>query len=296
MAESSHSELSFWDHFSELRTRLLRCILVILIATCVGFFTAKEVLAILVRPLAKSVVHKDEKPLRITVDKDGRLTLPPDSLPADRRKISQFRLEFQFEPSGETIFFGPDYRTNFYYFNPVDPFMLWLKASFILGMILSLPYILLQIWAFISPGMTSLEKKSAKPIIYLGMILFPMGMGFAYFMLRFALGFFSRYAFPGLEPHLSIMEYINFALTLMIASGIVFEFPVVIIVLTWVGVVSSRFLRKYRKHAYMLLMIIAAIVSPPDIATMFIIGIPLVVLYEVSIFFAMLIERKRKTA
>jgi len=296
MAESSHSNLSFWDHISELRTRLLRSILVILIATCVGLFTARQVLSILVRPLSKAMVHKDEKPLCIKVDKDGRMILAPESLPVDREKISQFRLEFQFESTGEKVIFGPDYRTNFYYFNPVDPFLLWLKASLILGVVLSLPYIFLQIWAFISPGMTSLERKSAKPIIYLGMILFPMGVGFAYFMLSFALGFFTRYAFPGLEPHLNIMEYINFALTLMIASGIVFEFPVVIIVLTWVGVVNSRFLRKYRKHAYMILMIIAAIVSPPDIVTMFIIGIPLVVLYEVSIFFAMLIERKRKTA
>ena len=179
----------------------------------------------------------------------------------------------------------------------MDPFLLWLKASLIVGIILAIPFIVLkELWGFIRPGLTKKERRAVKPVLLAAMVLFPLGVAFAYFMLRFALGFFTRYSFQGLEPRLGIMHYLGFALTMMLAAGLVFELPVAIVILTWMGVVKSAFLRKYRRHAIIILFLLAAFVTPPDVFTMFAIALPLLVLYEISIIFARLIEVKKKNS
>jgi len=293
MLATNLSDLSFWEHWNELRTRFIRCFIVLILASCLGLFTAKYILRILTEPLARAMVHREKTSLRINVDKNGNLRIDEKVDLETQKELSKFRLDFVFESDGRTFSFGPDYRSNFYYFNPIDPFLLWLKASLIVGIILSLPYILFQFWAFIKSGLKKGEKRLIKPVILLAMILFPVGVAFAYFLLQFALGFFTRYTFPGLEPRLGIMRYLSFALTMMIASGLVFELPVIIILLSWMGLVNSRFLIKYRKHAIIILFLVSAFVTPPDIFTMFAIAIPLMVLYEISIFLAKVIEKKK---
>ncbi len=285
--------LTFWDHIKELRSRLIVCIVALVVGTFLGGFVARRVLTFLTRPLASAMFYREEKPLRILVDKNGRLTLAKKLTPQERQHLSKFRLEFEFESDGEKFCFGPDYRSNFYYFGPIDPFILWLKAAFIVGVILSLPIMLWEGWAFVKPGMTVRERRAVIPIFGAGMVLFPIGVAFAYFMLQFALGFFSRYAFPGLEPRLGIMQYMSFALTMMLAAGCVFELPVAIVILARMGLVSSTFLKKYRAHAVVILFILAAALTPPDIFTMFAIALPLLLLYEISILVAGFIEKKR---
>lgn len=293
MAPNS-TELTFWEHFGELRIRFIRCIIYICLGTVVGLFLARHVLYVLTRPLAMASFQMNEEPLRLRVDKDGRIYLPEGCLPADGKKLSQFQMEIEFDTTGtKKIRFGPDYRFNFYYFNPTDPFILWFKAALIVGAVLSIPFILFEIWRFITPGLMAKEKKALKPIIAAGALLFPVGMAFAYFMLAFALGFFSSYSFPGLEPRLGIMPYLNLALTMMLASGCVFELPVVIVIMSWMGIVRASFLRKYRRHAIILLFIFAAIITPPDVFTMFMVALPLLLLYEISIILAAIIERRK---
>jgi sec-independent protein translocase protein TatC len=294
MAEKNPADLSIWDHWEELRTRIIRCFIALLISTILGLFLARNVLEFLTQPLSRSMIHLEEKHLVILVAPDGTLSLENLPDPKDIRNLSRFRLDFRFENEDQTFTFGPDYRTNFYYFNPIDPFTLWLKASLIIGILISLPYILFQVWAFVCPGLTLQEKRAVKPVLWMGLVLFPLGACFAYFMLQFALGFFTRYTFPGLEPRLGIHSYISFALTLMLASGAVFELPVVIVILTAMGLVHPAFLRKYRKHAVIVLFFIAATVTPPDVFTMFAVAIPLLVLYEFSILLSHLVVRKKK--
>jgi sec-independent protein translocase protein TatC len=293
MAEKDSADLTIWDHWDELRTRIIRCFIALLISTILGLFLARDVLELLTRPLAHAMIRLEEKHLSIRVAPDGALFLENMPDPQDKGKLSRFRLDFKFDNDNQTFTFGPDYRSNFYYFHPIDPFTLWLKASLIIGVLLSLPYILFQVWAFIRPGLTLREKSAVKPVLWLGFILFPVGACFAYFMLQFALGFFTRYTFPGLEPRLSIHSYIGFALSLMLASGAVFELPVLIVILTAMGLVHPAFLRKYRRHAVVLLFFIAAVVTPPDVFTMFAVAIPLLVLYEFSILLSYFIEKKK---
>lgn len=291
----NETELTLWEHFEELRIRFIRCIVYLCLGTIVGFFLARHVLYVLTRPLSISSYQKNEEPLRLLADKDGRIYLPKADQASGEKRISQFQMEIEFDTTGtKKIKFGPDYRFNFYYFNPIDPFILWFKAALIVGFILSLPFIFFEIWKFVTPGLKAKEKKAVKPIIFAGAILFPVGMAFAYIMLAFALGFFSSYSFPGLEPRLGIMPYLNLALTMMLASGCVFELPVIIVVLSWMGIVRAAFLRKYRRHAIILLFIFAAIITPPDVFTMFMVALPLLFLYEISIIISAIIE-KRKT-
>lgn len=288
------SDLSFWDHWKELRIRIIRCIIFLAVGTLVGVFVSRPVLAILTRPLAGAVFHGKEKSLTFTIDEQGRAILSNPPEPGEWDQLSKFRMKFIFQPEGKQFTFGPDYRTNFYYFSPLDPFLLWLKASLIVGVIAALPFILWQVWGFIRPGLTDAEKRAVIPVILAALVLFPLGAAFAFYMLRFALGFFTRYAFSGLEPRLGIMQYVSFALTMMLAAGCVFELPVVITILTWMGLLSSGFLKKYRRHAVILLFILSAFVTPPDIFTMFAIALPLLILYEISIMLAVMIEKKRK--
>mgnify|MGYP006278012059 CR=1 FL=1 len=288
------SGMTFWDHFEELRRRIIRSILYIIIGTCIGLLVSRQVLAILVEPLSKAVFHKTEEPLIIQVDEEGRLYFPGEFSPGDLQKKSRFRIAFHFDKTDRTINFGPDYRTNFYYFSPVDPFILWLKAAFLVGLVLAIPVIVFEIWKFVSPALSNHEKKLVIPVVIAGFILFPIGVIFAWHLMRFALGFFTRYTFQGLEPRLSVLKYINFALTLMLAAGTVFELPVVVVILSWGGLISSSFLRKYRRHAIIVMFVISALITPPDIFTMFAIALPLLILYEISILLAALIEKKKE--
>lgn len=294
MVEKNPADLSIWDHWGELRKRIIYCFIALLITTILGLFLARDALELLTQPLARSMIHLEESTLCIRVSPDGSLFIENIPNLQDKGKLSRFRLDFKFDGNEQTFAFGPDYRTNFYYFHPIDPFTLWLKASLIIGIILSLPYILFQVWAFISPGLTFHEKRAVKPVLWMGFILFPAGTFFAYFIMQFALGFFTRYTFPGLEPRLGIHSYIGFALSLMLAFGAVFELPVLIVILTAMGLIRPSFLRRYRKHAIILLLFLSAIVTPPDIFTMFAIAIPLLILYEFSIWLSYLIVKKKE--
>jgi len=295
MGESS-SDLTFWEHFEELRSRLIRCIIYVLAGTIIGLFVANHVLYILTRPLTKAVLPVREKPLKIRVARDGRLFMPDEVKTEEREKQSRFQIEFEFESGGRKITFGPDYRTNFYYFSPLDPFVLWLKAALIVGIVLALPLIFMEVWQFVSPGLKDKEKKVIIPIISGGVLLFPLGMAFAYFILFYTLRFLMSYAFPGLEPRIGIMNYLNLVLTMMIACGIVFELPIVIVVLSWVGIIHSSHMRKYRRYAIVILLALSAIITPTtDAFTMITVALPLIILYEISIILAMIIEKRKSS-
>jgi len=295
MAASS-SDLTFWEHFEELRYRLIRCVVYILAGSLIGLFVSNRVLYFLTRPLTKMILPVRAKPLKIRVGRDGRLSLPDEVKAEDRKKLSPFQIEFEFESGEPAILYGPDYRTNFYYFDPLDPFVLWLKSALIVGIVLALPFIVMEIWQFVSPGLRDKEKKAIIPILMGGILLFPLGMTFAYFILSYTLGFLTSYAFPGLEPRIGIMNYLNLILTMMIACGMVFELPIIIIVLSWIGLIHSSLMKKYRRYAIVILMALSAIITPTtDAFTMIVVALPLIVLYEISIILALIIE-KRKSA
>lgn len=286
-------ELTFIEHLEELRTRLIICISALVVCTIIGFFVSNYVINILTQPLKKAAYRRPAQPLHIKVDSQGHLLLEQPLSKEDIKKLSRFQMVFEFEEApGQQFNFGPDYRSQFYYFSPLDPLVLRIKASIIAGIILALPILLWQLWLFVSPGLTRKEKHYTFPLMFMGLGLFPLGCAFAYFFLRFALGLLSRYAMPGLEPRLEIFRYLNFVLTMMIATGAIFEVPMVILFLTRIGVVSTAMLRRYRAYAIIGIFIITAMLTPPDVVTQVVMAIPLIFLYELSIWLARPIEKR----
>ncbi|TVR66699.1 MAG: twin-arginine translocase subunit TatC [Gemmatimonadales bacterium] len=181
------------------------------------------------------------------------------------------------------------------FFNPATPFFITLKLGLLVGILLAFPIVLYQVWAFFSPALEPREKKIIVPSLYFGLALFTAGVAMAYFWvlplaLRFLMGF--QQAF--LEPAIEVGEYLGFVVRLLLAFGLVFELPVVIMILSALGLVTPRFLREKRRHAIFLIVVLASLLTPGDIASTFLMIAPMIVLYEVSIVISSVIQRRRE--
>ena len=164
-------------------------------------------------------------------------------------------------------------------------FMLKWNLAIIGGLIFSIPIITVQMWKFLSPGLYEKERKILLPLILTAFACFMLGGVFAYkVILPFSLDFFASMITEGIENNFSINYYFSFVLALIIGSGIVFELPVASFLFSSIGIVTPSFLRKYRREAIMSTVILSAIITPPDPISLIIMSIPVLILYEISIF------------
>ncbi len=245
---SNGRQMSFLEHLEELRQRLLRSIVSIVVAAGVCFYFADDIYGYLARPLTDTL-----RALNLS-----------DKL---------------------------------VYTNPVDPFNLYIKLSIVSGLFLASPFVLWQLWLFISPGLYRHEKRYVLPFVFLTSSLFISGGFFAYKLafpaaLRFLVGYGHRF-----QPMVTINEYMDLVITIIVAVGLVFELPVVILVLSIFGIVTPRFLWKNFRYAVLITAILAAgIVPSPDMATVFVVWVPLVGLYVLSIGLSWLVYQKKKRA
>ena len=179
-----------------------------------------------------------------------------------------------------------------------EAFFTYMKIAFFASLFLTAPFTLYQIWKFISPGLYQKEKKYVLPFVLTSTLLFIGGVVFAYFLaLPPAFGFFVEFSSDALRPMFTMREYLSFALKLLLAFGVSFELPVFIFFMTKLGIVNSRMLSKQRRYAILVIFIMAAVLTPsPDVFTQCIMAIPLMVLYELSIFVAKWAEKKKKEA
>ncbi|MCL4148835.1 UNVERIFIED_CONTAM: hypothetical protein GTU68_043958 [Idotea baltica] len=164
--------------------------------------------------------------------------------------------------------------------------MMALTASAIIGLLFAFPYIFWEIWRFVKPGLKITEKKASRGAVFFVTLLFFMGILFGYYIVApFAINFLVNFQIdPSIENQFDIQSYIGVLATLTLACGITFQLPMAIFVLTKVGVVTPKFLRDYRKHAIVVLLIVAAIITPsPDMISQVLVAIPLYILYEVSV-------------
>lgn len=162
------------------------------------------------------------------------------------------------------------------------------------GFILSFPWILYQLWGFISPALYKNEKKYAKTFIFVSSLLFFLGVLFGYFILvPMSINFLANFTISSLvENQIDVNSYMGLVKTTSLATGLVFELPIIIFFLAHLGLVNDQFLKDYRKYAYVLILIVAAVVTPPDVISQIIVSIPMVILYEGSIFIAKFITKK----
>jgi sec-independent protein translocase protein TatC len=182
------------------------------------------------------------------------------------------------------------------YTHPGTSFHILLNASLALGIILASPVIVGQIWGFLAPALYAHEKRVVIPVLVAMVALFLAGVALSYFVvLPLTLQFLMSIESTALTPLISATEYFDFAISMCVAFGVVFEVPIAILALTALGLVTPQFLSKYRRHAVVVCLTAAAFITPgADPYSLFALAIPLYVLYEISVFVAQFAYRKRQ--
>jgi sec-independent protein translocase protein TatC len=174
-------------------------------------------------------------------------------------------------------------------------FFISLKAAAIVAIVLAGPAVCYQIWRFVTPGLRPVERRYSLPFIVVTQVLFAAGAVFSYFVIPRALEFLLGFAGDNIVSLMDASRYLSFVMRTMIAFGAAFEFPVILILLSLMGAVTSESMRRYRRHALFGTFVAAAIITPTqDPLTMCIMAAPLVIFYETSIVAARIIERRRR--
>jgi sec-independent protein translocase protein TatC len=248
---SSDAEMSFFDHIEALRWHIMRSLVVLFVAFVVVF-------------LFKDFVF-------------GQIVFGPV-----RADFITYKILCGFS---EAMCFDPPRVGTFTNLSPSDAFITHMSISFWIALAVTFPYMIWELWRFISPGLFPTEQKAAGNVVIMGGILFLLGVLFGYFVVSpLALTFLTNYDIPMVSNAFRISEYIDLLVMMTIPLGFVFELPMVMFFLTKLGVITPTFLREYRRYAVVILMIIAAVVTPsPDAASMLLVFAPLYALYEISI-------------
>lgn len=175
-------------------------------------------------------------------------------------------------------------------------FMLSFSSAATLGFILAFPYILWEFWRFLKPGLKEKEIKGAKGLVFWGSVLFLIGVLFAYFVVApFTISFFAQYILSDqFENIYMISDYYETLSSLVLGIGIIFELPLIIYFLSKIGIMSPKFLREKRRYAIIILLVISAVITPPDWFTIFLVFFPLYFLYEVSITISARVSKEKE--
>jgi len=174
-------------------------------------------------------------------------------------------------------------------------FMVKWGLAFVGGFVLGLPVLTYQLWKFAAPGLYRTEIRFVLPIIIFTYVAFLCGILFAYYVLiPFSLNFFTSMGYGDVQNNISINYYFSFITWLMIGAGIIFEMPIVSFILSAVGILTPKFLRTYRRHAIVGIMILSAFITPPDPISMLIMTFPLIILYEISILVSAAVNRAKR--
>ena len=169
----------------------------------------------------------------------------------------------------------------------ITPFMVPVKVTALVGFMIALPFVLYQAWAFVAPGLYEHERKLALPLIVASTVLFFLGVAFCYFFVfGKVFAFIHDFAPKSITPAPDIEAYFSFVITMFLAFGITFEIPIVVIVLVRMGIVSVEKLREARPYVVVGAFVIAAVVTPPDVLSQFMLAVPMCLLYEAGLFLA----------
>lgn len=187
-----------------------------------------------------------------------------------------------------------DHKIELQNLRPFGQLFLYVQVSIMVGIILSIPNLFYQLWKFISPALRKNERKYIIRIVIFSSICFLAGIAFAYFvMMPMAFGFAAKFGTEAIKNEFAIDEYMSIILSIMIAAGLVFELPMLSFFLSKLGILTPGFMKKYRKHAIVILLISAAFLTPGgDPVSQLVLTVPLVLLYEISIFISKLSQRK----
>jgi sec-independent protein translocase protein TatC len=177
---------------------------------------------------------------------------------------------------------------------PFGQLFLYFQVAIIIGIVASIPNIFYQLWKFIAPALKKSERKYILRIVFFSTFCFLAGIAFAYFvMLPMAMKFAAQFGTEEIKNEFAIDEYMSIIISIMLSAGVVFELPMVSFFLSKLGILSPKFMRKYRRHAIVIIMVLAAILTPgTDPVSQVILAVPLVLLYEISIFISKISYKK----
>ena len=253
---SDGSHMTLLEHLSELRNRLIKSVITVSVGAAACWFLYRYILDFLLEPYCLTF------PVAERIDSD---------------------------------LFGPDGGCNLFVTDPLEPFRVRLTVAGYAGLSLAMPVLLWQAWRFIAPGLYRHEKRYAVPFVTAGVLLFFTGAGLAYFSLPRALDFLVSIGGPDLVSLFSPKLYLGFVIKMMVAFGIAFQFPLLLIGLQAVGVVENRTLRRLRSYAVVGIVVLVAVITPSgDPFTLVALSVPMYMFYEVSILWGVLARRRRR--
>jgi len=170
-----------------------------------------------------------------------------------------------------------------------------INISLIVGVIMAFPYIFWEFWSFFKPALYEKERKYARGAVLAASSLFLLGILFGYYIISpLSINFLSTYRVSDLvDNQINITSYIGSVTSVALSAGVTFELPIVVFFLARIGIITPEFMRKYRKHAIVVVLILAAIITPPDVFSQTLVSIPLILLYEISIFIAARVVKNR---
>ena len=235
-------EMGFLDHLEELRWRIIKGLLTIIVGSAVSFGFIDQILEILLKPTTAT-----------------------------------------------------SYRIALQVLSVQGMFLIKWFIAFISGFVLAMPVVVYQIWRFVTPGLKINEKRYALPVVLFACISFITGVSFGYLVLiPFSLEFFSGMGAGLVENNFSITYYFSFLTWLLLGAGLVFQLPVLSLFLSAIGVLTPPFMRHYRRHAIVTILILSSFITPPDPVSMLMMAVPLVVLYEISIGVSWMVNHRRE--
>lgn len=281
--ERPQAEMPFLDHLEELRWRILKALAAIFVGAGICFVFSDPLLHLLTAPY-EDAVH--------SLQKQGS----PGPVEAVKRWLEEFRGHEVAEASVEEAT-RPEipYRRQLQSLKVMTWFFVTLQVSLLGGFILALPVVFYQFWRFVAPGLLTVEKKLFLPIVALSVICFSVGAAIAHsLVLPIGLRFFLSLEPKDMTSQWAVDEYIGFVLRLVFGFGIVFEMPVISLFLARLGLVTADYLRSIRRYAAVAIFILAAIFTPPDPLSQMMMALPLLGLYEISIWVAVIAARQRK--
>src|SRR5690606_6073418 len=263
-------EMSFLDHLEVLRWHLIRSTLAVVIVGIVAF-------------IAKDFIF------------DTILFGPK------KAEFPTYQFFCQISRSlglDESFCVGPDFRIESR--QMAGQFSAHIWTSIRAGFILAFPYILWEVWRFISPGLYENDRQNSRGFILIASLLFPVGVLFGYYVISpLSINFLANYKVSQeVFNDIDLASYISTVRSSVIACGLIFELPILMYFLTKIGLVTPEFLRKYRKISIVVVLILSAVITPPDVASQIIVAIPIILLYELSIYISKIVlkreERKLK--
>lgn len=264
--EGDGQEMSFIGHLEELRWHVIRAVGSILVFAIIAYIYIKEIYRFVILAPAKPDFWTYKMMCKLSVI-------------VGYEDLCIKSLDFKIQSIGVG-----------------DQFTMGLTSSIIVGLIFAFPYAFWEIWRFIKPGLKASERKSARGAVFYVTLLFFSGVLFGYYIVTpLAINFLANYKLDeSIANEFNISSYISTVATLTLACGIAFQLPIVVFVLSKVGILTPSFMREYRKHAMIVILIVAAVITPsPDIYSQILVAIPLLMLYEISIFVSAKIAREK---